>query len=259
MIGRVRLQRFLKQSISAVIGLSVLLFTTDLPDTLREPAVVTALPSVGPDILLLGTPRILAQTTYDWRPSEVLDDMRSTALHNQIYAVLSQHLIGCSLDERERLTRVIVKECQQADVDPFLVLALIQVESSFLVKAISPVGARGLMQIAPETARHQAEKLGIAWSGPDQLDDPEINVRLGVTHLSDLLRLYRGNQALAFTAYHCGQGCVEMMFRRFGRLDIHPGGYFEIIKRLYHNYLRQLDMPTLALLQTNKVGNSSHR
>jgi Soluble lytic murein transglycosylase and related regulatory proteins (some contain LysM/invasin domains) len=258
-MGRVRSQRFLKRSIGVVFGLSVLLFTADLPDTLREPAVITALPSVGPDILLLGTPRLLAQTTSDWRPSEVLDDMRGTVLHNQIHAVLSQHLIGCSPEERERLTRVIVEECQQVGVDPFLVLALIHVESSFLVKAISPVGARGLMQIAPETARQQAEKLGMPWSGPDQLDDPEINVRLGVTHLSDLLRIYRGNQALAFTAYHCGQGCVEMMFRRFGRLDIHPGGYFEIIQRLYRNYLRQLDMPTLALLQTHKMGNSSRR
>jgi hypothetical protein len=258
-MGRVLPQRFVGRSKSIVAGLSVLLFATTLPSALREPAVVASLPSVGPDILLLGTPRLLEQTFSDWRLSGVMDEMRRTALHNQIHAVLSQHLVGSSPDERERLTTVIIKECQKVAVDPFLVLALIQVESSFLVKALSPVGARGLMQIAPETAHQQAEKLGMTWFGPEQLDDPEINIRLGVTHLSDLLRIYSGNQALAFTAYHCGQGCVEMMFRRFGRLDIHPGGYFEIIKRLYHNYLRQLDITTLALLQTNKTDNSNRQ
>lgn len=185
--------------------------------------------------------------------------MRSLALHDQVDAVLARHLIDTPADERKRLAKVLINECNQFDVDPFLVLALIQVESSFLIKAISPVGARGLMQIVPETARYQAEKLGMAWSGPEELDDPNINIHLGVAYLSDLLRIYRGNQALALTAYNCGPGCVEMMLRRLGRLDIHPGGYFEIIQRLYHDYLRRLDMPTLALLQTNKFGNGGIR
>jgi soluble lytic murein transglycosylase-like protein len=249
---RIRPKISLIRSVCAVIGLPFLLMATDLPSAPQETPAEAPTIAVAPDILLMGAPRSLEQTTSDWQPSEVINDMRSAALRNQINTVLAQRLSDSPQEEREHLTEVIIRECQQADVDPFLVLALIHVESSFLIKVVSPVGARGLMQIAPETARYQATKLGMAWSGPSQLDDPELNIRLGVAHLRELLRLYHGNQALAFTAYHCGQGCVEMMFRRYGRLDIHPGGYFEIIQRLYNNYLRQLDMPTLALLQINK-------
>jgi hypothetical protein len=87
------------------------------------------------------------------------------------------------------------------NVDWRLVAAVIQVESNFNPDAVSPVGARGLMQLMPATAADYGITL-------KTIHDPEANVEAGVKHLKMLSDLYDGDIPLIAAAYNVGQGTV---------------------------------------------------
>jgi soluble lytic murein transglycosylase-like protein len=86
-------------------------------------------------------------------------------------------------------------------VDPRVVSALIEVESAYHSRAVSPRGARGLMQVMPATGRQY---------GALDLFDPKVNVDAGVQHLKKLLSRY--DLPLALAAYNAGEAAVN----RFG-------------------------------------------
>jgi soluble lytic murein transglycosylase-like protein/TolA-binding protein len=92
-------------------------------------------------------------------------------------------------------------------LDPSLVRAIILQESYYNPKARSSVGATGLMQLMPPTAKEHAKKMGIAFA-VSRLENPEVNVRLGTFHLRMLLDMFRGNSYLAVASYNAGQGNV---------------------------------------------------
>ena len=85
-------------------------------------------------------------------------------------------------------------------LDPELVLALIEAESNFNPRALSPKNAQGLMQLIPATA----ERFGVqdAW-------DPEQNLRGGMAYLRWLLARFKGDVNLALAGYNAGEGAVE--------------------------------------------------
>lgn len=93
-------------------------------------------------------------------------------------------------------------------VDPFLVAALIREESVYDPRAVSPVGAIGLMQLMPETGRRVARAAGLSDFSVDQLYTPEVNLTLGVRYLADLLDRFAGNEAYAVAAYNAGPEAV---------------------------------------------------
>lgn len=94
--------------------------------------------------------------------------------------------------------------------EPALVLALIRQESTFNPNAVSPVGARGLMQLMPATAQTVAKRLGIKKHDHSRLtSDPEYNIRLGTTYMSEMLDRFNGSFVLAIAAYNAGIGRVR--------------------------------------------------
>ncbi len=107
-----------------------------------------------------------------------------------------------------RYGELIERESQDYGLDPNLVRALILQESYFNPTARSGVGATGLMQLMPPTARERARRLGIPFAA-SRLESPEVNIELGVAHFRFLLRLFNGNTHLAVAAYNAGQGNVE--------------------------------------------------
>ena len=91
-------------------------------------------------------------------------------------------------------------------VDKFLAIAVMKVESNFQETAHSQSGAVGLMQIMPETATWIAKQLD---EEPDNLREPEKNIRYGTWYLAELLDEFKGNDVLALAAYNAGRGNVH--------------------------------------------------
>jgi soluble lytic murein transglycosylase-like protein len=110
---------------------------------------------------------------------------------------------GLSGAEVVELAETVVNEARAHDIDPQVVLAVIQVESGGYNFAVSHVGAMGLMQIMPQTGELLARKLGLDWNGPDTLFDPTINVKMGVAYLHELSDRF-GSLSTALAAYNWG-------------------------------------------------------
>jgi len=92
------------------------------------------------------------------------------------------------------------------NIDPYLVFAVMRAESKFETTAKSTKGARGLMQIMPATGRWIAEQQGIKDFDPDQLHDPETNIRFGCWYLASLSREFDDRLPLVAAAYNAGRG-----------------------------------------------------
>lgn len=102
------------------------------------------------------------------------------------------------------------------EVDKSFLLALARQESEFNADARSAVGARGMMQIMPATAKLIARQHGVTYSR-DRLDsDPSYNVALGVAHIHDLIQQYNGSYVLTLVAYNAGPGRVRQWIDTFG-------------------------------------------
>lgn len=97
-----------------------------------------------------------------------------------------------------------------------LVNQVIAHESGGHTAAVSPKGARGLMQLMPDTAREMAERLNLPYSEQRLTTDPAYNTRLGTTYLSSLIERYDGVTALAVAAYNAGPGRVDDWLKRHG-------------------------------------------
>jgi soluble lytic murein transglycosylase-like protein/TolA-binding protein len=101
----------------------------------------------------------------------------------------------------------IRKWAEKQKLDPHLVQGLIHQESYYNPRARSHVGATGLMQLMPPTAREHSRTMGISFS-PGRLEDPDTNIRLGTHHLRMLLNMFGGREQFAIAAYNAGQGNV---------------------------------------------------
>ncbi len=110
---------------------------------------------------------------------------------------------------RLEYAEAIKRESAEFQLDPYLVAALIHCESSGMADACSPKGARGLMQIMPETGAWIAEKLAMPSFSEDLLYDADWNIHFGCWYLSYLLARYDGEQTLALAAYNAGPGNVK--------------------------------------------------
>jgi soluble lytic murein transglycosylase-like protein len=117
------------------------------------------------------------------------------------------------------LAKEIHEAATEAGVEPRVAFGLVRAESSFRTAAVSPVGAIGLTQLMPATAR---------WLEPgisrQALKQPETNLRIGFKYLKQLIDKYDGNEKLALTAFNRGPGTVDKLIKRGRNPD---NGYAE--------------------------------
>ena len=99
----------------------------------------------------------------------------------------------------------VLRVAKEVQVDPAYLFGLIRQESRFVVDARSHVGASGLMQVMPATAKWTAKKMGLPWR-PDLLQERDTNLKLGATYLKWVLDDFGGSAALAAAAYNAGPG-----------------------------------------------------
>ena len=132
-------------------------------------------------------------------------------------------------------------------VDPYLVAAVIHCESSNRHTAVSRAGAKGLMQIMPDTGFWIAEKLGEEDFTEDELFEPKVNIRFGCWYLKYLLDSFSGNRKTAVAAYNAGPGNVRKWlndenYSKGGELDGIPfketAQYVERVQRAYDKYTK---------------------
>ncbi|HEX6714719.1 MAG TPA: lytic transglycosylase domain-containing protein [Thermoleophilaceae bacterium] len=113
---------------------------------------------------------------------------------------------------------IIRQQSQKKGLDPALVAAVIYQESKFSDRT-SVAGARGLMQITPDTARFIAKNSGGIRFVQADLATPQINIAYGTWYLRWLMDRYDGRQALALAAYNAGFSHVDDWVRRAGGPD----------------------------------------
>jgi soluble lytic murein transglycosylase len=108
---------------------------------------------------------------------------------------------------------IIRQQAEDKQLDPSLIAAVIYAESRFR-DATSHAGARGLMQITPQTADEIARRSGGTQFRQDDLAEPQINIAYGSWYLRWLLRRYGDNEMLAIAAYNAGTGNVDRWIAR---------------------------------------------
>lgn len=101
--------------------------------------------------------------------------------------------------------KAINKYATHYNLSPYLILSLIKEESAFNNKAISSVGAMGLMQLMPPTARLMDSSL----TNNEALFDAEYNISLGTKYFAHLMKIFNGNEALCVLAYNSGPNAVK--------------------------------------------------
>lgn len=101
-------------------------------------------------------------------------------------------------------------ESQKNGLDPLLVMSLVRQESAFETRAQSPVGARGLMQLMPRTAKSLLPNFR-----KNDLFNPDKNLQAGTKFLARLLKKYDGNVVFALAAYNAGPQAVDSWIQRY--------------------------------------------
>jgi len=104
---------------------------------------------------------------------------------------------------------IVDSQARSRNLDPSWVMGLMRSESAMAVDALSSAGARGLMQVTPDTARQLAKRHNIQYSGRDQLMQAEVNIIFGTAYLRDLLDRFGENPVLAAGAYNAGPRAVD--------------------------------------------------
>jgi soluble lytic murein transglycosylase len=121
-----------------------------------------------------------------------------------VYDILSQNFIG-DQNKLIDIALTIVKEAKRNNLDPYLILAMIKVESSFNAKSLSHKGAVGLMQLIPDTAYYMSEQISdVSISHSNDLYDPVLNIKIGINYLAYLRKYFNGNLKYAIIAYNIG-------------------------------------------------------
>ncbi len=156
---------------------------------------------------------------------EIIEDYQTHLTPNETVQV-ANHVFDCS---------------RKYGFDPMIILAMIQVESSFGPKAHSHKGARGLMQLKPSTARAVVRNLGWEWTDADALYEPVYNVQLGTEYLFYLVLRFQSVEK-AIIAYNQGETSVRGMMTNGHKL---PQQYLQRVLREYRRIQRRYDAASL--------------
>lgn len=170
---------------------------------------------------------------------------------------------------------VINQYAKKAGIDPDLVMALIRQESVFNPIARSPVGALGLMQLMPQTAKMEAARIGTDYVNaeerkqltvksvdPLRLVEPETNVAIGIHHMRSLIRKYQ-NLVIVLSAYNASPSAAQRWMNEFSLHDElmfieripykETRSYVKLILRNYFYYKRWYGPPTNDLVHLDHV------
>ncbi len=145
----------------------------------------------------------------------MINSRKARRLFVIIFAVIVLYILGLNIPKLLNAIYpigyrdIIVKYADSYGLDPYLIAAIIKVESGYDSYARSSKGALGLMQIKPSTGEWIGEKLKVTNFSEEMLYDPEINIKMGCWYLDYLFKYYDGDIKLVLAAYNGGQGNVS--------------------------------------------------
>jgi soluble lytic murein transglycosylase len=199
-----------------------------------------------------GAPEDAATTKFLIDAYQDVDDFR------RVRALVNR---GAGLSARERRELLyplgfwseVSHEATARGVDPIWVVSLMRQESMFDPAAVSPVGARGLMQLMPATAERVAAELGRNVADESDLLDPQFNVALGTAYLRSLSDRFGSDMLKALAAYNGGESAVERWRQQFGGLA--PDEFVESITyRETRDYVKRVAGNYRVYRQLYRVG-----
>lgn len=200
---------FFRKVKQPLIGLGLAGAATPMIRSGKEAGVVPEPES--PAAGLATTPEAVGQEGTDLEES-IANRIGEARVHSDRAAVVAAAAERYGIDQQ--LAQEIYDAAVDNAVDPQLAYGLVKTESSFRNRAVSHVGARGLTQVMPRTAR---------WLRPgtraEDLYDRKINLSLGFKYLNQLIDKYEGDVKLALTAYNRGPGTVDKVLKRGGDPD----------------------------------------
>jgi len=178
-------------------------------------------------------PSLLAQSDAQKSSQQIVYYMeaREAELWRTIVQkVADDLLIPDNLELAERITSAVEDSSTEFGMNPWLMIALIRVESAGNPAAVSYKGARGLTQVMPYTGIQIARELGVKWEGPEMLHDVETGVRFGTYYLWKLQERF-GDTHAAVAAYFWGPENIARRLREGTPLPTeYPSKIFRHVK-----------------------------
>lgn len=145
------------------------------------------------------------------------EDMLAARIAGESNTAERTSLVGEAVDKYsidEQLAEDIYRIARSEGIDPKIAFGLVKTESSFRLRAKSHVGARGLTQVMPRTAKWM-----VPGTKEEDLYDQRTNLQLGFRYLNWMIDKYRGDVRLALLAYNRGPGTVDKILKRGGNPD----------------------------------------
>lgn len=183
---------------------------------------------------------------YSKSPASQVEQATSLGMHilNEVHKNLPKKHKAAAVD----LATTILQESEKYEIDPVFVVAVIKTESSFNPLARGSVGEIGLMQIRPQTGEWIAKKFDIPWKGPRTLENPSMNVRIGMAYFNYLRERFDGHANKYVSAYNMGYSKVCQMYAQ----DRKPQEYSSRVMKHYSDTYKRLAMATtFSLLAGN--------
>lgn len=186
------------------------------------------------------------------RMENISKEISSITQANNIYKeiLLTNYALSCSnakrlpSDKRYNMAEVITEQAKLHNIDPLLIVALIQVESNFKDKALSNKGAKGLMQLLPDTAAYIHAKNDKGIKDVSNLFDMETNIKLGTAYMDYLLKKTDGNIEQALTAYNMGPSNMYRAMRK----NKMPKKYSNKVLTVYNDLQKKVESLNTAQL-----------
>jgi soluble lytic murein transglycosylase len=198
--------------------------------------------------------RHLAQTLTD--PAEIAllaamaQDHDNYSLALQVGKVANARQVGV---EAVAFPMAGVPSLERTDVELPAVYAVARQESSFQIRAVSPMGARGLLQLMPATAKQVAGRLGLPYSEDRLNTDVAYNTTLGAAFLGSLVARFNGSYAMSFAAYNAGEGRVQEWAKTYGDPRGRDVDVVDWIERIPFDETRNYVQRTLENLQVYRA------
>lgn len=194
-------------------------------ESLRTPTAILA------GLLFFAAPIQEAGITFTTELQPIEDSHKDMSLA-QVVDRFQDRLSSANKKDAYRLAKLVMQLSDRHMLSPSLILSVIETESSFRYNVVSKAGAVGLMQLRPSTAAEVAKKYSISsYKGAESLEDPMVNIRLGVAYLSYLRQRF-GHSVHYLAAYNLGPTALAKRLRE-GNYEL--GAIENYVRKIQHH------------------------